>query len=241
MQENMWSVFRIDYIFLHECYINKCIFIIFCWIFFIMINLLGDKNHSESLYIGALHFQCSECGFRCSIWNIMNCFYFCHWYKYEPNYKKITTGERHLFTINPYQCIQCDTVFSMFIHFRDHSNTHTGETQYHCEIAFSQNSQLIDLLITYNGERPYHCDLCDRAFPQNSDLIGNIMIHTGERSYQCSKCGKAFSHNSELIQHMRKHTGRYLMLYILHDYSIMIIFVIGELVSMTKTSKQVQF
>ena len=83
MQENMWSFFKIDYIFLHECYINKCIFIRFYWIFSILVRVLGYTNPRESIYTGGIPFICSECEFRCLLWNILNWFYYSSLFKFN--------------------------------------------------------------------------------------------------------------------------------------------------------------
>ena len=57
----------------------------------------------------------------------------------------------------PFQCDQCDKIFSNKHNLSRHYETHTAE-------------------------KPYQCNECDKVFSRNSNLKRHYQVHTGEKS-----------------------------------------------------------
>ena len=85
----------------------------------------------------------------------------------------------------PFQCQECEMVFSTNGDFEKHMTLHTGEIHMITNISEIHMTEHTD-------DMPFQCQICEKTFSTNQGLLKHKKIHTKENIYQCNFCEKTF-------------------------------------------------
>lgn len=91
--------------------------------------------------------------------------------------------------------------------YKEHTWTHTGESQVACEICgkLIRRQYMKTHIRMHTGEKPEICEFCGKAFSARTYLIKHRRTHTGEKPYKCKICDKRFTQRGTLSAHLRRH------------------------------------
>ncbi|XP_078387242.1 zinc finger protein Gfi-1b-like [Cetorhinus maximus] len=121
-----------------------------------------------------------------------------------------TVGTLHK---TPYNCINCDKVFStshgLEVHVR---RSHNGSQLFTCKLcgkAFGHALSLDQHQAAHSQvkEKSFSCKICGKNFKRSSTLSTHLLIHSDTRPYPCQYCGKCFHQKSDMKKHTFIHTG----------------------------------
>ncbi|XP_056468147.1 histone-lysine N-methyltransferase MECOM isoform X5 [Gadus chalcogrammus] len=112
----------------------------------------------------------------------------------------------------PYECKECDQVFSDVQSLEIHALSHSEEREYKCDQcpkAFNWKSNLIRHQMSHDSGKHYECENCSKqVFTDPSNLQRHIRSqHVGARAHACPDCGKTFATSSGLKQHKHIHSS----------------------------------
>ena len=88
-------------------------------------------------------------------------------------------------------------------------NSHTDIRPYqccNCNRVFSNSNNSFKHVVTYSEYKSYQCSDCDKE-SWNLSLTVCIRICKAEKPYKCNQCDKGFLHNDFLIIGLKRHIG----------------------------------